>query len=126
MKYLSLSVGGKQIVNNYVPSGGLDKFYEILRVFIELAFIFAIILCLFMLVYSGFMWITSVGDKQSLERSRQRIIYSIVGLVVVFLSFFIINLFSAFLQVNLLNIDFPTGTFQRNPLDCPPGAGGCR
>lgn len=43
------------------------------------------------LIIGGFKWITAGGDKTKVEAARNTIVGAIIGLVVVFLSFFVIN-----------------------------------
>jgi multisubunit Na+/H+ antiporter MnhB subunit len=66
--------------------------------------VFAIVFALFMLIYAGWQWMTSSGDKQKLQQVRQRIAYILVGLVVVFASFLVISLIGNFFGTNLLNL----------------------
>lgn len=49
------------------------------------------------IIYSGFLWATSGGDKQKIEQARTTLTYSIIGLVVILLSFAIIRLVASFL-----------------------------
>lgn len=51
-----------------------------------------IILALIFLLYGAIKWITSGGDKAALENARSRIIMAIVGLLIVVLSWVIVNL----------------------------------
>ena len=107
MKYLSLTIpgpGGDLTIDPVggMPTGGIDKLEDILQTAVVLLFIFAIILCLFVLIYSGWQWLTSGGDKQKITQIKQRIIYAIIGLIVTFLAFMIINLLSNFFRVDLL------------------------
>jgi hypothetical protein len=44
------------------------------------------------LIWGGIKWITSGGDKAKVESARNTIIGAIIGLIVVFASFLIINL----------------------------------
>jgi hypothetical protein len=90
MKYLSLTINGTPIP---VPTSvqhfndiSLDKLVQ-----------FAV-----SIIYGAVQWIISEGDKQKVQTARQAIIYSIVGLVIIFMSFFIISLISHFFGVNLL------------------------
>lgn len=53
---------------------------------------FGVIIVAVFIVWGGIMWITSAGDKQKIAAARNRIIYSIIGLVVILLSVFIINI----------------------------------
>jgi len=107
MKYLSLTIpgpGGDLTIDPVggMPTGGIDKLEDILQTAVVLLFIFAIILCLFVLIYSGWQWLTSGGDKQKITQIKQRIIYAIIGLIVTFLAFMIINLLSNFFSAGIL------------------------
>lgn len=64
---------------------------------IQFLFVIAVILALGFLVYGGIRWITSGGDKAGVETARNTIIASIIGLIVVFLAYMIINLVLTFL-----------------------------
>lgn len=108
MKKLALSIdGGNGPIEikgvEGMPTGGLDIIINIIQAFIYLFFIFAIIFALFVIIYSGWLWLTSVGDKQKIAALKQRIVYALVGLIVVLLSFFIINFVTKFFGFNLLN-----------------------
>jgi TRAP-type C4-dicarboxylate transport system permease small subunit len=103
MKYLSLTINGTPIP---VPTSvqhfndiSLDKLVQFA---VSIIFTLAIILALGYLIYGAVQWIISEGDKQKVQTARQAIIYSIVGLVIIFMSFFIISLISHFFGVNLL------------------------
>ena len=105
MKYLTLTlpgVSGPPI--NFtgpkdVPSGGgigpLDL-ASIISTAFELAILVAIIACLIMLIWGGFDWMVSEGDKQKVAKARQRLTMAVIGLVVVFMSFMIINIIYGF------------------------------
>lgn len=106
MKLLSLQLPGEIIpapeaLGNV--KGGEGKLIDIIQAFIYLFFVFAIILALFVLIYSGWLWLTSAGDKQKIAAIKQRITYALVGLIVVLLSFFIVNFVTKFIGFNLLN-----------------------
>jgi hypothetical protein len=61
---------------------------------IRAAIIFAGPITVFMLIYGGYKLARSGGDPKQLEGARNIITYAIIGLVLVFFSFFIINLIS--------------------------------
>jgi len=69
-----------------------DAIAKIVGLGFELLILAAIILSLFSLILGAFNWITSEGEKTRIGKARDRIVYSLIGLIVVFLSFFIINL----------------------------------
>lgn len=59
---------------------------------VNLIFVVAIIAALLFLVWGGFKWLTSGGDKQAVGAARDHIIAAIIGLVVIFLSYFILQI----------------------------------
>lgn len=74
-------------------------------------FIFAIslIIALLWLIYGGIKWMTSGGDKSAVEESRNHVVAALVGLVIIFLSFFVLNIITNFFfGTNITNIQIPT------------------
>lgn len=75
-----------------IPTGGLsDKGSSVVNLAIQFIFVSAIALSIIFIMLSGIEWITSGGDEKKIEKARGRLIYSIVGLVVILGSFFIIS-----------------------------------
>ena len=90
-----------------------SKFGQLISQLIVFAFVGAIIIALGFLIYGGFKWITSGGEKTALEESRNHIVAAIVGLVIIFLSYFILNLIVFFFTgQGLSGIKFPTLNLQ--------------
>ena len=83
-----------------IPEGGLLT--TTLPAIITYLLIGATLLALAFLIYGGIRWITSGGDKAGVEAARKTITYAIVGLVITFLAFFIVNMIGAFFGVKLL------------------------
>ena len=50
-----------------------------------------IILSLIFLLWGGITWIMSGGEKEKIDSARKTILFSIIGLVTIILSFFIVN-----------------------------------
>lgn len=50
-----------------------------------------VVLCLIFLIFGGIKWIVSQGEKEGVEKAKGTIISAILGLVIVFLSFFIVE-----------------------------------
>lgn len=71
---------------------------------ITMFLIFAVILALGFLMYAGFMWVTSRGDKEKLSNARRTIIFAVVGLLICFLSFFLIGVFGTLFNIDLLRL----------------------
>lgn len=85
------------------------RFGETLGALVTFAFIFAIIVALAFLIYGGVKWMVSGGDKTALEEARNHIVAAIVGLVIVFLVYFILNLVVTFFTgTGITNINIPT------------------
>lgn len=78
---------------------------------ITILFVLATVLALGFLVYGGIKWIMSGGDKAGVEAARGTIVAAIVGLVIVFLSYFILNIVLGFFDLTLSKLVLP----QLNP-----------
>ena len=79
--------------------------------FITLLFILVGLIALFFLVWGGIKWLMSEGDKNAVEGARNHIINAVIGLIVIFLSYLIVNFLLAFLTggvVTLNHLVLPT------------------
>ena len=79
---------------------------DIIRNGITILFIVATIAALFFLVFGGIKWITSGGDKAGVESARNMIVAALVGLVIAFLAYFIVQII-----FQLFGLDFAGGDF---------------
>lgn len=70
---------------------------KVFRTGLQLLFLGAVVLAVIFIIYSGIEWITSSGDPLRIQSAKKRLMYSIIGLVVVSLSFLIFNLLAAVL-----------------------------
>ena len=61
---------------------------------INAALVFSGVIALVLIIYSGIKYITSRGDQTAIESAKKTLTYAIIGLIVIFLSFFIVNLIS--------------------------------
>lgn len=82
-------------------------FGNIVSTAITVAFVIAVVIALFFLVYGGIKWITSGGDKTAVEAARNTIVAAVVGLVIVFLSYFILNIVLGVFGITLGNLEIP-------------------
>ena len=55
------------------------------------------------IIFAGFKWITSHGDEKELETAHQTFFYAIIGLLIVFLSFLIVNVIATVTGVTCIN-----------------------
>src|SRR5947208_110418 len=86
MKYLSLIVPGPAgDIAVKTPSGisGDANALNLLPQFAASAIVLIVVVAaLAMIIFSGIQWITSGGDAKKIEGARNRLTYSIIGLIV--------------------------------------------
>lgn len=107
MKKLSLIIPGLSgtpiSAPKGVPTGGLfPQGQSYLAVLIDVLFLSAALFALFMIIRAGLNIIMSQGDKQKFQLARARVQYSIIGLIIIFLSFLAINLAGHLFGVKLI------------------------
>jgi hypothetical protein len=84
---------------------------QIIKGLIQGAMVVAAIVFFFMLVIGGIKWIMSGGDKAKTEDARNQITSALIGLVIVFAAWAIIQLISTFFGgLNILDLKLPTVT----------------
>jgi len=84
---------------------------------------FAGTIALFLIIFSGIKFITSGGDPKQVEGARKTAVWAIIGLVVILLSFAIVNLISNITGVECLKkIGFMIcdSSTSRDRADAPP------
>ena len=70
--------------------------------------IIAAVIALAFLIWGGIKWITSGGDKAKVEAARSTIIAAIIGLIIAFLAFFILNLVLGLFGLNIHSLQIPS------------------
>lgn len=98
---LNLSPGGQFAGLNNITIA------NIISALIILVLIIAALVFFFMLVWGGISYITSGGDKAQTEAARGRITAALIGLVIVFAAWAIINLVNIFFGINILQLNIP-------------------
>lgn len=71
---------------------------------IAAAMTFAGVVALFIIIWGGYKFMTSGGDPKQLDTARKTLTYAIIGLIIVFLSFFIINFISTVTGVGCIKV----------------------
>lgn len=104
----------KTQINLNPPSGsgfarlGDLTFGELIGGLIRVSLVVAAIVFFFVLVIGGIRWILSGGDKQATEGARGQITAALVGLVIVFAAWAIVQLIETLFGVQILNLDLGT------------------
>ncbi|OGH19093.1 MAG: hypothetical protein A2868_00225 [Candidatus Levybacteria bacterium RIFCSPHIGHO2_01_FULL_40_15b] len=60
------------------------------------------IVAVFMIIWAGYKFVMSEGDSEKISSARKTLIYAIVGLIFIFLSFFFLNVIAEFTGVSQL------------------------
>lgn len=90
---------GFSVLNNLTIGGVVSGL-------ISAVLVLAAIVFFFMLVIGGIRWITSGGDKGQTEGARNQITAALVGLVIVFSAWAIVQLVNTFFGVNIFSMSF--------------------
>ncbi len=62
-------------------------------------------LTLLMFIYGGFVWILSGGNSERVEKGRQIIISTLIGLIIVFTSYMTINFVMKSLSLGVMSLE---------------------
>lgn len=77
---------------------------------IRLILVIAALVFFFILVVGGISWIASGGDKAKTEEARNRITAALVGLVIVFAAWAIVQLINVFFGIDIFSLSLPSAT----------------
>lgn len=83
-----------------MPGQGLSTFQSVIQWGTTVLVITAVILALFFLIWGGIEWITSGGNKEKVQAAQKKIVFASVGLIIVLVSFMIINIVGGLFGVN--------------------------
>lgn len=82
---------------------------SVIQTIIAILLLVAVLLALGFLIYGGIRWILSGGDKAKVDAARGTIVGAIIGLVIAFAAYFILNLVTTVFGLGTLtNIKVPT------------------
>jgi hypothetical protein len=84
-------------------------FAKIVQFIIRVLLVAAVVIAVIFLIIGGIKWILSGGDKAQVEAARNTIVASIIGLVIAFVAFILINIVAtAFGIGDVFNLTLPT------------------
>jgi len=95
--------------SNFNNLCGIDqtKLSTIVSTGVIVLLVLTVLVALTFLIWGGIRWITSGGDKTKVEGARNTIIAAIVGLVIAFLAYFILNVVGTFFNIQIFNLAIP-------------------
>lgn len=73
---------------------------SLFRTIINYALGIAFFVAVIYLIYGGFLYITSAGNEESAEKGKNAIVYSLIGIVIIVLSFVIVSAVYRFVANN--------------------------
>jgi hypothetical protein len=102
------TINGKSVpVPSGIPTGGIAENQKLIQNAITLFIVIGVVITLFFIIWGGILWITSGGDKAKIQAARNRIIFAVIGVLIVFLSFGIVNIVGYMFHINLLSLELP-------------------
>jgi len=96
-------------IGNVTTAAG-PAFSSLIRALIGFALVAGSIAFIFWFLTGALQWITSGGDKDRVQRARDRISNAVLGLIILFSIYAALWLISRFLGVNLLYFTLPSLT----------------
>ena len=103
---------GSQTINyptslkGFAFQGTKGNLGSILSAAIPLIFGFAGIGLLIMILSAGFTFLTSAGDAKKLEKGKQQLTYAIVGFLIIFAAYWIVQLFGIIFGLDVFTTIF--------------------
>lgn len=94
-------------INIEAPAQGYKDLGKFVTNILQLSFVIAVLVVLFMLVWGAFEWITSGGDKEAVGKARNRIINALIGLAVLAVAFALFKVAGNFLGFEAPNFSIP-------------------
>lgn len=93
------------ILGDLAQKTGPEFFQGFIPGLIGLAFVAGTIIFFFVLTVGAIQWISSGGDKQALESARGRITSAIIGIIILFSLFAVLDLIQIFFKIKIMTLD---------------------
>jgi len=81
----------RDLPDNLADAGGDSTLREIILLAINFILGFVGLIAVIMLIYGGFILLTSSGEEEKTKKAKSTILFAIIGIVVILFSFAIIN-----------------------------------
>ncbi|GMR03312.1 MAG: hypothetical protein BMS9Abin21_145 [Thermodesulfovibrionia bacterium] len=100
------TIGFGELENKAAPRFAGGGIGDIVSVLILYLFPIAGLLLLLYLLYGGFRWMTSGGDPKALAQARSAVTTALIGFVIVFVSFWVVQLVGIMLGIDAITVIF--------------------
>lgn len=87
MDKVALKLPGGQSIDTRVPK--FTDVASLLSTFLDIALFIAVFLAFYWLVWGGWAYLFSGGEKENLQKAKERIKWALIGLILVFMAYFI-------------------------------------
>ncbi len=92
----------------YNPTDPLNTTAKVISTFVGVMLTLSIIYFFTYVIFAGFNFMTSEGDKNKLETAKNQLSYALLGFAVIVCLFGILRLISTITGVDMINIKIPT------------------
>jgi hypothetical protein len=72
-------------------TGGQGSFRQLALTIVNFFLTFLGLIAVVMIIYGGFLYVTAAGNQEKIESAKKIIMYAVIGIVVILLSFAIVN-----------------------------------
>ncbi len=93
------------ILGNLGQLSGVDFFRQAIPALIGYGFVIGVVIFLFMIIVGAIKWIASSGDKAAIESARGTITGAIIGIIILFSVFAVLDLIHIFFGITIMTLD---------------------
>lgn len=72
-------------------TGGEGSFRAIIKRIVDYILLFLGLIAVIMIIYGGFLYVTSAGNEENVAKGKKILIYAAVGIVIILISFALVN-----------------------------------
>lgn len=72
-------------------TGGEGSFRAIIKRIVDFILLFLGLIAVIMIIYGGFLYVTSAGNEENVGKGKKILIYAAIGIVIILISFALVN-----------------------------------
>ena len=100
----SISLPKESNVNSLLNDSAITSHF--FQTFFNALIFIAVLLAFGFIIFEGYRYMVSQGDKKEIETARASILNAVIGIIIILTSFFVVNLVGYFFHINLLKTVF--------------------